>query len=78
MLATIVAAVLFIFVMFAGMAIGVIVANKPVKGSCGGLNSLGLKEGCEICGGKEDECDKEQKRLQSDKAATLGKDVMKV
>lgn len=48
----------------AGMALGAIVQNKPLKGSCGGLNTLGLKEGCEICGGDDDECKKEQERQQ--------------
>lgn len=48
----------------AGMALGAIVQNKPLKGSCGGLNSLGLKDGCEICGGNDDECKKEQERQQ--------------
>ncbi|MDD7805018.1 MAG: (Na+)-NQR maturation NqrM [Endozoicomonas sp. (ex Botrylloides leachii)] len=42
----------FLFVISA-MAIGVIFANKPLKGSCGGLSNLGLKDGCFICGGKD-------------------------
>lgn len=36
------------------MSIGVIVSNKPIKGSCGGLGSLGLKEDCPICGGEKE------------------------
>ncbi len=37
----------------AAMAIGVIVSKKPIKGSCGGLSALGMKESCEICGGDQ-------------------------
>ncbi|SHE51535.1 hypothetical protein SAMN04487965_0058 [Microbulbifer donghaiensis] len=48
----------------AGMALGAIFQNKPLKGSCGGLNNLGLKDGCEICGGDDDVCKKEQERQQ--------------
>ena len=32
------------------MAIGTIMANKPIKGSCGGLSALGPQESCMICG----------------------------
>lgn len=39
--------------LIAAMAVGVIFSNKPIKGSCGGLSTLGLKDGCVICGGKD-------------------------
>ncbi|MFD1217761.1 MULTISPECIES: (Na+)-NQR maturation NqrM [Microbulbifer] len=45
-----------------GMALGAIVQNKPLKGSCGGLNNIGMKRDCDICGGDDDECEKEQER----------------
>lgn len=57
MMATMLAAFLLISLLFAAMAVGVIFSNKPIKGSCGGLNALGMKEGCEICGGDPGKCD---------------------
>jgi len=43
----------FVIVMM-GMAIGVIVSNRAIKGSCGGLNDIeGLKGACDICEGKK-------------------------
>lgn len=43
----------FIFVMIA-MAVGVLVNNRAIKGSCGGLNDIeGLKGACDICEGKK-------------------------
>ncbi len=38
------------------MSIGVIRGRPPIAGSCGGLNSLGVEGGCEICGGDVNHC----------------------
>lgn len=47
-------------VIFAGMAVGVIFSNKPIKGSCGGLNNVGIEGDCEICGRSQgDRCENE-------------------
>lgn len=43
----------FVLVMIC-MAVGVIVNNRAIKGSCGGLNDIdGLKGACDICEGKK-------------------------
>lgn len=70
--------VLVAFLLIVGaMSVGVLVANKPIKGSCGGLQSLGLKDGCEICGGNDEECEKEQLRQQQSESSDLGYDATK-
>ena len=59
MLTTVLASIFVFAVLFAGMAIGVIVANKPVKGSCGGMSAVGLDGECDVCGGNPSRCDAE-------------------
>lgn len=44
-------------VVLSGMAIGVILSNREIKGSCGGLNRV-LGEDCMFCE-KKDQCEKE-------------------
>ncbi len=43
-------AVLLAFFMLAG--VGVLLARKPLKGSCGGLSALKEGESCSVCGAK--------------------------
>ena len=51
---------IFVLVMIS-MAVGVIVNNRAIKGSCGGLNDIdGLKGACDICEGKKF-CEKRRK-----------------
>lgn len=43
--------------LMAAMAIGVIFGRKPIAGTCGGLNNMGSKGECEICGGNPTKCE---------------------
>ena len=49
-----------------GMSIGLILQNKPIKGSCGGMSALGIDTACDICGGDTSKCDEEQERKASE------------
>ena len=54
----------FMLLVMTAMAVGVLMGRKPIAGSCGGLNQLGLKDGCDICGGKDDVCEEENRKRQ--------------
>lgn len=59
----------------AGMAVGVMSGREPIKGSCGGLNRLGLRDGaCPICGDDPTRCETQVAETQA-KAAQLGRDA---
>ena len=70
--------VLVFGLVMAGMAVGVLMGRAPIKGSCGGLATLGMKEGCEICGGDRGKCEENTQKVDAEKVAALGKDVMKM
>lgn len=61
MLLTIVVSIAIVLLLFAGMAIGVLMGRAPVKGSCGGLGAVGVRGDCGVCGRKVGEaCAKER------------------
>ena len=45
----------------AGMAIGVILSNKALKGSCGGLGAI-MGTDCDLCKNK-DKCEKKKPKV---------------
>lgn len=47
------------------MSVGVIFSSKPIKGSCGGMTALGMDTACDICGGDQEKCEKENEKLAS-------------
>lgn len=54
-----------------GMSIGLILQNKPIKGSCGGMSALGIDTACDICGGDTSKCDEEQAKKASKNSPSL-------
>lgn len=54
---TVLISLLLMAVIMAAMAVGVIFGRTPIKGSCGGLNNVGVEENCELCGGNPAKCD---------------------
>ena len=44
----------------AAMSVGVIMGNKPISGSCGGMSALGMEVACDVCGGDKTKCDTEE------------------
>lgn len=60
-MATILLSIVLVSVLFAAMAIGIMLGRQPIKGSCGGMSALSVARGgngdCEICGGDPQKCE---------------------
>lgn len=56
-MATVIASFVVLVLVVAGMAIGVIMGRKPLKGSCGGMSSGAANTGCSLCGSNPNKCE---------------------
>ena len=69
-MATFILTAIIFGLVIAGMAVGVIFQDKPIKGSCGGLNNIGLGGKCDICGSDTSKCE-EETDTESTNSSTL-------
>lgn len=78
-MATFLAVFAFMLIIVAGMAVGVMFGRKPLKGSCGGMAALGMETECDVCGGDQTRCEKENQTptesARGNKSANLAVDA---
>jgi hypothetical protein len=55
----------FIGLVMAVMAVGVIAGRGPIKGSCGGMGALGIDTACDLCGGNPQLCEEETRSTET-------------
>lgn len=54
----------FMLLMVLVMSVGVMIGGKPIKGSCGGLSAIGMKSACDVCSGKDQECERKKQKIK--------------
>lgn len=64
---TILLSAILLLIVVGAMSIGVIFGRKPIQGSCGGLNAVGINGECEICGGNPNKCENIDRKANADK-----------
>lgn len=64
--------VVFLIMLFIvlAMSVGVLFAGKPIKGSCGGLSAIGMKSACDVCSGKDENCERKKQKLKAKQIAS--------
>lgn len=54
---TILVTVIFLLIIFAAMAVGLMFGRGPIRGSCGGIATLTGERECSLCGGDRLRCE---------------------
>lgn len=75
---TLVLTFLFMLLIVAAMAIGVMRGRAPISGSCGGMARLGLNTACEVCGGNPAKCKEGGPAMDAKTAARLSHDAAEI
>lgn len=70
-MATFVLAFGILMVIMLGMALGVILKGRSIKGSCGGLNAIGDADQCLVCSKEIDPNSPLRERLQCPRAKKM-------
>ncbi|MCP4818969.1 MAG: (Na+)-NQR maturation NqrM [Shimia sp.] len=68
---TFILAFFFLLIVTLGMAIGVIVNGRTIKGSCGGLNAISDADKCVVCSKDIDPDSPLRERLQCPRARKM-------
>lgn len=53
---TVILTLLLVCLVFAAMAVGVLLGRKPIQGSCGGLGAVGVEGDCGACSRPAHQC----------------------
>ena len=70
-MATFVLTFVLLLLIMLGMALGVILMNKRIKGSCGGLNAIADADQCLVCNKEIDPNSPLRERLQCPRARKM-------
>ncbi len=62
---------LIMVILVTAMAVGVLAGREPIKGSCGGLQKVGLDGACDICGGDRARCEEDVEPASEDDDGAL-------
>lgn len=68
---TFILAFFFLLIVTLGMAIGVIINGRTIKGSCGGLNAISGSDKCVVCSKDIDPDSPLRERLQCPRARKM-------